>query len=586
MRFTGFFTRTRLCFFLLFFFCCSAATGQQTKKIDVSVSGIDDPLRQNVLLFLSIAQHQSDSNLTDMLVQRLYRQADEEIATALEPYGYYSATVAQSMVFEDSTWKARFQIQLNDPVHVTSLDVRLAGPGRGEKRLLEQVQDFPLKVGGVFDHQLYKAGKTKLTSEALGLGYRDVSFSRHTVVVDRREKSAAIDIIMDTGPRYMFGETVFEADFISHSLLRRMMPYRENDPYSPRILIQLRQALLGSDYFSNVEVRSGSASPETLKIPVTVTMQPGKKNKYGLGVGYGTDTGMRGSLAWTGRLLNRYGHQFSLEMQPSERKSYFGGVYTIPVRDPRKDRLSLLGKWENELFDNTESESRTLTISYDHIRKKGEYSLYLSFLDEDYDTGVETGHATLLTPGIKTTWRFADDRLRTGRGIRLSLNLRGGSEGMLSDTTFLQATLSSKGILAFADQWRFIGRFQAGATLFDDIYELPPSLRYYAGGDQSVRGYAYKSIGPENQFGNVLGGRYLLSYSAEIERSLSESWSAALFFDSGDAFNNLPEVTMRNGAGVGLRWNAPFGQVRLDFATPLDSGGDSWRIHFNVGADL
>lgn len=571
---------------IILFFFATVSSGQPGPHIVVSIDGLDGVLLENVRQSLSIVQHQADPDLRPITVNRLFRKAESEMESALQPYGYYSPVIEKKLTKGDGIWQARFKVRLNDPVHVTGLKIQLEGQGKDEKVLQEAVEEFPLRIGSVLDHQQYEAGKQKLSSIALQLGYRDVSLSKHVILVDRQTRSASIDIVLDTGPRYLFGKTTFSADFLNHDLLRRMLPYKEGDPYSHRLLTRFRQSLLGSEYFSTVEVREGEHPDDSVKIPVQVSLEPGKKNKYAFGVGYGTDTGARGSVEWTGRLLNRYGHQFNLQLQPSERKQYFGGVYTIPIRDPVKDRLSVPGKWEKELFENTESESRSIGISYDHIQEDGEYSLYFTFLDEDFEVGVETGHATLLMPGIKTTWRFADNRIRTDRGLRVSLNLTGANESFGSDTSFVQASLAGKGILTLTDQLRVIGRLQVGATMFDTIYELPPSLRFYAGGDQSVRGYAYKSIGPRDLFGNVLGGRYLLTSSVELERAVTEQWSAAVFFDSGDAFNAVPDMDLKNGAGVGIRWNAPFGQVRIDLATSLDSGGEAWRIHFNVGTDL
>jgi len=184
-----------------------------------------------------------------------------------------------------------------------------------------------------------------------------MTMANYLAPIDLEDDKLSISVIkktveMATGNRYRFGATTFEADFISHDLLSRMLPYKENDPFSPRVLVELRQSLLSSDYFRNVEIVTGTPEQDSLIIPIRVVLQQRVKNKYGIGAGYGTDTGLRGSLEWTSRLLNRFGHQFTLQLQPSERKSYFGGVYTIPIRDPRKDRLSLLGKWETEQFEN------------------------------------------------------------------------------------------------------------------------------------------------------------------------------------------------------------------------------------------
>lgn len=570
---------------LVLLFNATFAVSQDLNGVAVSLTGLADPLRSNVLTSLSLKQELDNPLLTDTAVQRLFSKAEPEIRSALQPFGYYSPVVSKSLTLEDNIWRATFDIAPGEPVRITELTLRLAGAGRDDPALTETASRFPLHVGDILDHRLYEEGKKRLTSIALTAGYRDVAFTSRTVQVNPEKYSAAVLLVLDTGPQYFFGTTTFAADFLQHNFLQRLLPYKEGEPFSPKVLVQLRQSLLGSDYFSNVEVKTGEPSPMSRKVPVLVSLSPRNPNKYSFGIGYGTDTGARGSAEWTSRLFNRYGHQVSVQIQPSERKNLLGGVYTIPIRDPRKDRLVLLAKYENEYFENTETEQRTVSLSFDHIREHGEYSLYLAYLDEDYDTGLDTGHATLLTPGIKTTWRLADDRLKAQRGVRFTLNLTGADQNVFSDTTFLQGSVSSKAIIAFLDGWRAIGRCQLGGTMVDSIYDLPPLLRFYAGGDQSVRGYAYKSIGPQDSLGNVLGGRYLATYSVEVERALVEGWSAALFFDSGDAFNSLPEVAMRHGGGVGIRWELPFGQVRLDIAKALNGDGD-WRIHFTVGADL
>ena len=573
-------------FFLALLMQCTFAVGQDTVQVDVTVTGLDPILQKNVLTGLSIVEQKDNPILTDFLVHRLIDKSVSETAAALEPFGYYSPEITLSHEQINNVRHVVIDVMPGDPVIVSKVEIELAGAGRQEKNLLKAVDEFLMHKGDVFDHQLYEKGKKELTDRAIVSGFRDVIFTRHTVEVNRENRSAAISLVLDTGLRYLFGPTTFDADFLNHAMLFRTLPYKEGDPFSPRSLIQLRQSLYSSDYFSSVEVKAGEAEKDSHQIPVHVFLKPGKRNRFGFGLGYGTDTGLRGTIDWTNRRLNSYGHQFNLTLQPSERKSYFGGVYTIPIKNPRKDRLSWLVKWEKEDFDNTETEQRSTSLSYDHIRAAGEYSIYLKFLDEDYDTGVETGHATLLMPGLKSTFRIADDRLVTKKGISATLSLTGAGNEIISDTTFIQASIASKGIYSFFEEWRMIGRFQFGGTMINTIYELPPSLRFYAGGDQSVRGYAYKSIGPRDPFGNVLGGRYLMTYSIELERTLFDNWSGALFFDSGDSYNSFSNIAMKQGAGFGLRWNAPFGQVRLDFANALSEGGDAWRIHFNVGADL
>ena len=568
---------------------CSNAFGQNaTKVVDVSITGLEDPLLGNVQSSLSVFKHQDDERMTESTVNHLYKKIEPEVKKALEPFGYYAPDIQKEIRKEGNVWFVDIRIAKGEPVLISEVDIRITGAGKDDESLRKEISrfKFPLRQGDILDHQQYEKGKKSLSSKVIAFGYRNVIFKKSLLRVNRRQLSAKIELILDTGPRYMFGKTEFDVDFISTRLLNRMLPYKEGEPYSPRKIVQMRQAFLNSDYFSQVDVSIADVPHGELEVPVKISLRQKNPNKYGIGVGYGTDTGLRGSLEWTNRLLNKYGHQFNMLIQPSERKSNFGIVYTIPIYDPRSERVSLLGKWEKEYFDTTETEARYATVSYDHIGEKNEYSIYLEYLDEDYEIGLENGHATFLYPGFKTTWRWADDRLKTKRGLRLGLEVKGGSQDIMSDASFVQTSVKSKAIVSFLSQWRVIGRFDLGWTNVEDVKDLSPSLRFYAGGDQSVRGFDYKSIGPTDAEGNVTGGSHLLTYSVEIERLLFGSWSAAIFFDSGDAMNSLSDLDLHNGIGAGIRWNAPFGQVRIDVANGVSETDNSWRLHFNVGADL
>ncbi len=114
---------------------------------------------------------------------------------------------------------------------------------------------------------------------------------------------------------------------------------------------------------------------------------------------------------------------------------------------------------------------------------------------------------------------------------------------------------------------------------------MPPSLRYFAGGDQSVRGYDYQSLSPTNSDGDRIGGRYQFAASVEYQFSLTERWRIAAFADQGNAFNDLELPTLKQSVGVGVRWVSPVGPIRVDLAHPLD-GDQGVRLHFSMGPEL
>lgn len=567
---------------------CSADAHPQ---LNITIDGdITESQRQNVRSFLSLARVADTEQLSETMLQRLYGKAAKEAAKALEPFGYYAPSITLSKNRSpQGIWQVTLTLQTGEPVVISEIDITVSGEGRDDTLLRAAIQDFPLGRGAIFDHRLYEKGKDQLVAIALDNGYQRAVFRSSRVAVSKKHRTAAIHLELVTGLRYLIGPLRFDADFIDHDLLKKITPVHEGDPFSPKALTRMRQSLYNAGYFTSVDINSNldQALPGSNKVPITIVLTPNLAHKYGIGLGYGTDTGARGTLEYTNRHINRFGHQLDLQGQPAQRKSNFGGVYTIPIGDPKRDRLSLTGRYQTEEYDNTRTDTLNATISHDHFRGWGEFSTYFRFLDENYDTGTEadTDHTRFLIPGIKGALVWADDRIATTRGIRLAATVMGSKEDVLANADFLQTTLQAKGIYTFWEQWRLVGRSEIGTTLVDDIYAISPSLRFYAGGDQSVRGYGYKKIAPTDDEGNLLGGKNLLTYSLEVERNLIEQWSGAVFYDSGTVSDTFAGGTMHSGAGVGLRWNGIFGQIRLDLAKALDEEG-SWRIHFTMGADL
>jgi translocation and assembly module TamA len=187
-------------------------------------------------------------------------------------------------------------------------------------------------------------------------------------------------------------------------------------------------------------------------------------------------------------------------------------------------------------------------------------------------------------PGMNWTRTVADDRLYPRKGYRLSFLTRGALQQVVSDTSFLQLIGSGKGVLQFTDDWRAISRVNAGVSIMNDFDELPASVRFFAGGDSSIRGYAYKSLGPKED-GDVVGGKNLLVGSLELERRLTAKWGVSAFVDSGNAFDRF-HVDPKTGAGVGVRWRSPVGPVRLYLAHPFAKHGELFRVHFVMGPEL
>jgi translocation and assembly module TamA len=168
-------------------------------------------------------------------------------------------------------------------------------------------------------------------------------------------------------------------------------------------------------------------------------------------------------------------------------------------------------------------------------------------------------------------------------GLRWSLDLLGSVSPDASP--FAQALSETRWVHPAGGRGRWILRQQTGATLADQLSDLPLSKRFFAGGDNSVRGYAFQELGSRNAEGEVQGGRYLVTASAEFEQMLWRQWGAALFVDTGDAFDDSA-LDLKTAAGLGLRWRSPVGLLRLDVAQPVNDPEADWRLHLSLGSEL
>ncbi len=565
---------------------CTGTSVGAHNAYQILVQGLDHPLQRNVLASLSGYQLQHMEPDRPDVFSGFTKNIQNEVRRALQPFGYYSPQISISRRTESGLVTLIIQVDKGDPVVVHSVAIGCTGHRCVDERLQKVFSWFPLKTGDIFDYQTYSKGKQQIITSILDLGFQNAFFQQSRVEVRPDKRTADISLTLDIGVQYYFGHITYVCGFIKERLLKRITGYREGDPFSPKALTQMRQALLATEYFSSAQVQYDlQQADKEGKVPVTIVLTPGKNNRYGVGLGYGTDTGFRGSLEWYNHRLNRYGHQLDIAWEPSERASQFGGMYTVPLGDPKKDQVHVLGDWESENYANTDRETLSAMVSYDHLKPHGEYSAYLLYVDEKYTIGSDDGQATLCAPGARISWRWVHDRIRAKHGVSVATDFSGGNKNFLSDTTFIKGAIRSKVILSFLDEYRFIGLGAVGAVVAEDLYDLPPSQRFYAGGDQSVRGYGYKQIGPEDEEGNVIGGAYLLTYSAEIERKLTDEWGVAFFYDSGTVTNNWNVLAMKQGVGTGVRWYASFGQVRLDLARTLD-GSNQWRVHFSLGTDF
>jgi len=577
---------SRALFFCFLFVISISQVGWSATSLTVEVEGIKGRTYRNVLARLRINLYSKDSDLTEKEIRRLHYLAEEDITSSLLPYGYYSSSVSSSLEQQDGIWHARYTVTPGEPVRVKSFSLSIVGEAGDTGALADGRSFFTMQEGDILEQPPYEDGKKTLLRRARSLGFLNAAFTTHEIRIYREKNEAEIELVLKSGPRYLFGQTTSEQEIISEALLLRYLSYQEGDYFSVQKLFDLQRDLYRTDFFKTVVVESGTDNPEGLNVPVSIRVEPLENyNRYSVGVGYATDTGAHALFEWENKLFNQYGHRANLSALYGERERHFLLSYSIPTGDPRYNSVVFSGLVDQETWDDTTTKLYSFSTAYEYSTPKFRYSYSLEIRDEDYRVGNTKGTSLLLMPHIHGSWALADDIVKTTNGMRASVFLTGSSEDVVSDATFIKTRADGKVILSPFDKWRLIGRGSVGGILVDSIEDIPPSLRFYAGGANSVRGYRYKTLGPEDESGTVIGGTFLLSGSIEAERAITDLWRASVYYDIGNAMDDL-KVDLAHGIGAGVGLALPFGQIKVELAYPLSDEGTSQYFYLTVGADL
>ena len=561
------------------------------ESVRVRVEGLSGRELDNVEATLAVPSGLVRDGVVDQFwLRRFLRQAPEKVREALEPFGYYRPDVKVTQEGPDQgTYRVRVEVVPGEPVRVRTVDVRLDGPGSHEAALTAGAGAFPLRPGDILRHDVYETAKGELKAKALELGYLDAGFSRHVIRVLPERSEAEIELVLTTGPRYRFGDvTISGAPGYPDQFLRRYVDIRRGDVFSYTKLGQTQFNFVNADRFKEVRVDARKDEAEGEYVPVDVKLAQSAQKRFRVGAGYGTDTGVRGSLRYQDVNVFGTGNEFRAELQVSERLQGLEARYNIP---DWKDVDSLtsfrLGANREETSDTT---TRTLSTGVERTRSFGEGrlgTLYLNLLYDDSEAGDERTQSTFLIPGVRFSGRRYDNLVRTTKGFRYLLEARGSSQALGADVDFLQ--ILGEGNVRIPLPWRlsFIGRAQVAATLQSGATSnFPISLRFFAGGDNSVRGYGWRTLGPKDDEGNVVGGNNLFVVSGELERAIGADWGVAAFYDTGNAFNNWANMDLAQSVGMGVRYYTMVGPIRLDVARQIGVSKPEFRVHFTVGAEF
>ncbi len=575
----------RLTWGLVFWAASFAAWGQS--ELLVQVKPANKALKANVEGYIGSLGDRDEEALL-----RFSRGAQEQARKAAQALGYYQAqidTEVKPPAKADQPLQLIIRIDPGEPIRLRNVTVRIEGPA-SEMKAFRVPDSKALRPGEPLNHGLYEDAKRLIQNQASRYGFFSGRFSRQRLAVDPQAGVADIELVYNSGQRYRLGAVRFSGDTpLDEDLLQRMVSFKPGTPYDSELIAELNNDLQSSGYFEGVRVDAAPTAAVAEEIPVDVRLDTRKPRTMGLGLGFSTDVGPRGKANWTRHWVNPQGHSYGWEAELSAPRQNVGLWYDIPLDPPLTDKLRFAGGYQNEEIAGTDTLSKLLTVGpewHSKLPSGWQRVISLKYQREEYRLGDDSGLSNLLMPGISFSYLRSDNRIDPHNSYRLQFDTQVAKEGVVSDTNLLHGNVLLKGLTTLGHNHRFLGRVQFGGSATNGYKNnIPPSLRFFAGGDQSVRGYDYQTLSPKNSDGDRIGGRYLVAGSVEYQYSLTEKWRVATFVDQGNSFNTLELPSLKTGVGFGVRWVSPVGPLRLDLAKALDDDGGI-RLHFSMGPEL
>jgi translocation and assembly module TamA len=520
------------------------------------------------LTIQSLEGSKSFQELTSRRPQQAKKLLVQQLQESLKPYGYFQARVTQV-----SAW--HFAVQLNQRVFFNQISVSVEGNQKAYLMAHFQKNNLPkIKKGEPFSSKRYQKAKDKLLEVCERHGFIKARFAKSQVVVDLTAHTANVNLIIQPGKRYYFGDINFSDTVYPNEFLRRYAPFKKGTPFSQEKLFAFEQNLQSTPYFRKVSILPDEK--ESVFIPLAVTVSDAPKQQYLFGAGFGTDTGVRGRAGLL-RLFEN-GHTLQTELQLSQRENNLQAQYLIPGEVPYKQQTSFNANIFHTNYESGTSDAGLISINRLRNEKTHQFELSLNALYEDYQyTDRQEKHGFFIYPTGRYSRFKRSDPLFSKEGYSLTVQALAASQSLLSDENLFQTSLDLKTAFWLKQtRTRFFLRGTAGLTETSNIYNIPLSLQQLLGGANNLDAYQYQSIGP---------GEYLLFGRAEIQQEFKEDWFITTSYAVGDVYRPQP-FSEKRSIGVGLMYASPIGLVKAGVAKALDLTGEPLKLIFSMGPDL
>ena len=538
----------------------------------------------------------------------LYRRAQEDklrIEKALRSSGYYDGSVtirvagqsvdepAATDVEPDAKAKIPVTIELHPGKLYHLREVRVTGaealPSKPQPELAPK---SPARAADIVAEQ------DRLLNAVLAQGYPFATVKLEPAQVDHKDRTLAVHYIVDPGSPATIGELRVkgldrvDADFVD----RRLAKFKDK-PYAPSEVAKLRDDLRSIGVFESVKVKPAEHVDENGRLPVDIEVVERDRRFIGFGANYSTNDGAGGKVYWGHRNLFGEAEQLRFDADVSgigenvwsEINYGLSADFLKPdfltQRQDLHSNVALVQEYDRDTFDK---KAATLLLGLD---RRLSDTLSVSFGGEaEFSEITRDGvsrNFELFGPTGAVKYDTSDDLLNPTKGVRLNLTGSAFPEiiGSSQDVFQTRATGSSYLDLSGAGNLVLAGRLSVASVFGGSRDELPEDRLLYAGGGGSVRGYEFRSISPEDEDGDPIGGRSLVEGSVELRYRFLDDYGIVPFFDAGTVtehtFPSFDEK-LQYAAGLGFRYYSPIGPIRADVAVPLNPREEDDPVAFYI----
>ena len=554
------------------------------------VDGVSGPLAEKLahaLPFVVIGSQADRLEETEM-------SASLRLKDALEAYGYYSARWTECREKgAHGKYLIIFSVTLGRPILVRKIDLKSAGAGHNLPALQKLFTQFPLHKEDILDQITYEEWKGKVLSFLNARGYAHADYSRHEIRMDRDQFWADIYLWLNTGPRFHFGDIkITGAEHYPRWFIQRYLSFKTGDWYSPKALALTQSNLRNADRFSDISVTSNLDKAKNDAIPVTVDLKGMSAQHLKIGAGYSTNIGPNAAVIYDNYNAFDQAQHVRVSILAAQLNRNASVTYSWPVGARLGSEYIAQASYQNQnltAYNSNEilaSAGRQWSLRNENsLSKSATIEALINSEKANYNVAGQFNNSFYIYPSVQYSMQDFRDILRPIAGYILTARVEGASKVWGSDANFVRFSAQGEWRKRLSRNWVLGTRAKLGAMwLTGPISELPPNLRFFAGGQNSLPGYAYQSQGPFAVDGAVEGGRLLAVGGFDIQRFVTKDWAVVAFYDVGNAFNSWSSFHALQDVGLGVRWYSPVGPIRFDLAHPLVAPqAPAVRIAFSVG---